>query len=190
MSSGTSSQSILQVVEQELASIIAVVTKWNNREKDRGQERPRWVAEPGAEASRPDQEDSSLHQYQDPRAERPPHRHQDPGGSPGGDTEADTRGGSACEGPRMSAGSPTSHVVFLPLGFASSIFSMTETPQQFMLGRMATTAVVALFVTVILLLCAKSFFSAIHKYSLEAMKQRSALHRPPPRKRRSADRRG
>lgn len=67
-------------------------------------------------------------------------------------------------------------VVFLPLGFAASIFSMAGTPDTPLLVDMITCAIIALILTVIMLLNAKSLAGmaretsrSIHKYSLRKM---------------------
>ncbi|KAF7535373.1 hypothetical protein G7054_g5426 [Neopestalotiopsis clavispora] len=67
-------------------------------------------------------------------------------------------------------------VVFLPLGFAASIFSMGGTPETSLLVNMIICAIVALFLTVIMLInakrlasMAKSASDAIHEYSKDKM---------------------
>lgn len=69
-------------------------------------------------------------------------------------------------------------VVFLPLGFATGIFSMSGAPDGKVLGSMAICAVVALLLTVLALLNAKQLakivddlFSVYHKYSQAKMEQ-------------------
>lgn len=52
-------------------------------------------------------------------------------------------------------------VVFLPVGFATGIFSMSDTPSTHILIRMVITAVVALLVTVIALTNAKTLDNKI-----------------------------
>lgn len=72
-------------------------------------------------------------------------------------------------------------VVFLPLGFATGIFSMSGAPDGKVLGSMATCAVVALLLTVLALLNAKQLakivddlFSVYHRYS-QAKMERSLI---------------
>lgn len=74
-------------------------------------------------------------------------------------------------------------VVFLPLGFASSVFSMSGLPDTPLLVNMITCAIVALVLTVVMLVNAKELASmvqrvswAIHEYSRDKMKS-SAMSR-------------
>ncbi|KAF3024385.1 hypothetical protein E8E14_014383 [Neopestalotiopsis sp. 37M] len=69
-------------------------------------------------------------------------------------------------------------VVFLPLGFAASIFSMAGTPDTPLLVDMITCAIIALILTVIMLLNAQSLAGlardtsrTIHNYSLKKMEK-------------------
>ncbi|KUI72183.1 hypothetical protein VM1G_08060 [Cytospora mali] len=56
-------------------------------------------------------------------------------------------------------------VIFLPLGFASSFYSMSGAPDHSLMISLVEFAIAAFAVTVILLLSAKSIFSAATKFS-------------------------
>ncbi len=68
-------------------------------------------------------------------------------------------------------------VIFLPLGFAVSLFSMGDNPDSRVLGSMAATAVVLLSITIIALVNAKSLnaivellSSLVHDFSIKNMR--------------------
>ncbi|KAF3024314.1 hypothetical protein E8E14_013769 [Neopestalotiopsis sp. 37M] len=67
-------------------------------------------------------------------------------------------------------------VVFLPLGFASSIFSMSAVPEEDMIRRMAATAIIALMITILAIVSAPRFKSGFNQTTQKSMLSRAMKH--------------
>ncbi|KAK2773198.1 hypothetical protein CKAH01_13616 [Colletotrichum kahawae] len=176
-------QQILQVLEEDLSDMRVIISKWETREKDRGQERPRWtrtderkyrryIGKLEGTTRRRIRDLQRLHvQIQSLK-------------------ETLRRGQQQIRDDLNLRGSENIRfftyvtVVFLPLGFASSIFGMSEEPPSSVIPPMLICSVVALLVTIIALANAKRLngvveivSKGINSYSLMKMERSRLLNR-------------
>ncbi|KAK6075870.1 hypothetical protein SCUP515_05691 [Seiridium cupressi] len=149
------SQQTLQAIEDHLEHVIAVVNKWETREKDRGIEKPRWTHNDEwkyrgdlkkllASNTSKIRDMYSLHNEIKTLKEFLMSR------------QDQIRNDLSLRGAENIRFFTYVTVVFLPLGFAASIFSMSENPDGQLIGSMAGTAAVALVLTVIALINAET----------------------------------
>ncbi|KAF2108502.1 hypothetical protein BDV96DRAFT_652751 [Lophiotrema nucula] len=173
-------QHILQAIEEELESAILTVSRWETREKDRGQEKPRWtrnderkyrgvIKKLFGSTNRKIRDMQRLHANIRSLKETLI------------SSQVQIRDDLGLRGAENIRFFTYVTVVFLPLGFASSIFSMSGSPEGTVLARMATCAVVALVITVLALINAKTLGVVaeeinflVDRYSRSTMR-RSAL---------------
>ncbi|TGO39851.1 hypothetical protein BHYA_0046g00040 [Botrytis hyacinthi] len=173
-------QHILHIVEEELESAIGVIGKWEKREDDRKGEEPRWTRNDeikyrgiinkakGSTKRRV----MDLHvAYRNIKTLRETIEN----------SQDQIRNDLSLQGSENIRFFTYVTVVFLPLGFATGIFSMSGAPDGKVLGSMAVCAVVALLLTVLALLNAKQLakivddlFSVYHRYS-QAKMERSLI---------------
>lgn len=161
-------QQILQAVEEELADVLSTVLKWEAREKDRGQERPRWTRNDerkyrgliGKMQGSTGRRTRDLHNYRNSirslKEQLISNQQQ----------SRDNLSLIDAENVRLFT---YVTVIFLPLGFAASIFSMSETPPGDVLKPMIVCSVIALFLTIVALANAKKVSMAINNYSQAKM---------------------
>lgn len=151
-------QPILRTVHDELSTAISCLVKWASREKDREAEAPRWTRNDerkyrgilnkleGSTSRKIDDVQrilgriESLEKFLDSYFDK-------------------TR-------TRLSNENMVTFtyvtVIFLPLGFAASIFSMGGAPDRLLLSQMVVCAIVTFFLTVIVLLNAKMLLSVLN----------------------------
>lgn len=165
-------EQLLQVVTEDLSYVLNTIQKWTEREKARGQEQPRWT-----------HNDERKYRGVITKLQGSTERHI-------GDLKA--RRNKA----RMLKEKLTKHkdknrrdlefrwneniryftyvtVIFLPLGFAASFYSINGTPDHGLTISFVKFAVIAFVVTVVLLLSAKKIYSAA-KGNLSAATRLSA----------------
>ncbi|KAK6840080.1 hypothetical protein PG987_005946 [Apiospora arundinis] len=139
-------QETLQVVEDRLEHIFTEIAKWNSRETDRGSERPRWT--------RSDERKYSSHIKK--RLQLSNNKVRDLRRLKADITvlkdllmsrQDQIRNDLALKSDENIRFFTYVTVVFLPLGFAASIFSMSEVPDAQLIGNMAIVAAVALILT-------------------------------------------
>lgn len=152
-------QPILRTVHDELSTTFSTLQKWASREKDREAEAPRWTRNDErkyrgilnklegstsrkiADVERVLSKIDSLEKFLDSYFDK-------------------TRARLSNE--NMLTFTYVT-VIFLPLGFAASIFSMAEAPGHVLLTQMIVTAVVTLLLTVIILLNAKILLGTLNR---------------------------
>ena len=167
---------VLQAVEDDLASILVAISKWDTREKDRGPEKPRWTNKDeskyrgelrklGVSTARKTRDLQSYHSSISALK----------------DTLASSRDNVRDDLSLLGAENIRFFtyvtVVFLPLGFAASIFSMSDTqPETSVLISMVILAVGSLAVTSVALVNAKTLnlvlehiSSRVNEYSTRKM---------------------
>ncbi|KAF7942167.1 hypothetical protein EAE99_000217 [Botrytis elliptica] len=170
-------QHILHVIEEELDSAIRVIGKWEKREDDRKGEEPRWTRndEIKYRGTINKFKSSTKRQivdldgaYRSIKTLRETIEN----------SQDQIRNDLSLQGSENIRFFTYVTVVFLPLGFATGIFSMSGAPDGKVLGSMAVCAVVALLLTVLALLNAKQLakivddlFSVYHKYSQAKMER-------------------
>ncbi|KAK1536796.1 uncharacterized protein CCOS01_02116 [Colletotrichum costaricense] len=157
-------QQILQVVEQELSDVLSTVAKWETREKDRGHERPRWTRndERKYRGSIGKMQGSTARRIRDLQKHRNDVRSLKEQLKSEQQQSRDNISVIDAENVRLFT---YVTVVFLPLGFAASIFSMSEEPPSSVLKPMIVCSAVALALTFVALGNAKKVSTAISKYS-------------------------
>ncbi|OJD31647.1 mg2+ transporter zinc transport protein [Diplodia corticola] len=157
---------ILHAMEEDLNAIMDEAQNWKNREEERGVEQPRWSKKDEHKYRRTISKivacnqrnlrelDSFLKSIQSWRSSLQSRRQ----------TKLDEINFQNAEDVRFFT---YVTVVFLPLGFAASIFSMSETPAVPVLVSMIVTAVVALCLTIVALVSAKPMVKMIRVVSRE-----------------------
>ncbi|KAK8063172.1 hypothetical protein PG996_007824 [Apiospora saccharicola] len=143
-------QEALQVIEDQLEHIATEIAKWESRERSRGQEKPRWTRRDerkysGAIKKRLGACNSIVRDLRRLKADITVRKQllisrQD-------QIRNDLSLNSA-ENIRFFT---YVTVVFLPLGFSASIFSMSEVPDGQLIGEMAIVAAIALILTAVAL---------------------------------------
>lgn len=153
-------EQILQAVEEDLTSTLHTLQKWNSRERDRGQEKPRWTRSDERKYR------GAINKYQ-------------------GSTERQTRDlgihrdtirklkDTLATSSQKIRNDRELHrneniryftyvtVIFLPLGFAASFYSMNGAPAPDLLISLVQFAAAAFAVTVALLASAKTLSLAV-----------------------------
>ncbi|KAI9648345.1 hypothetical protein NHQ30_002978 [Ciborinia camelliae] len=153
-------QHILQVVEEELESAIRVIEKWEKREDDRKAERPRWTRKDktkyrgfinkwGGSTSR--QIGDLRSAYRNIKFLRETLT----------SSQDQIRNDLSLKGSERIRFFTYVTVVFLPLGFATSIFSMSGAPDGVVLINMTACAIIALLITILVLLNVKQLASIV-----------------------------
>ncbi|KAH6643260.1 hypothetical protein BKA67DRAFT_665085 [Truncatella angustata] len=177
------SQHALQALEDHLEHVIsAIIDKWDTREKDRGTEKPRWTRSDewkyrGVLKKLLAANNSKVRDIQSLHAEIKTLREFL------GNRQDQIRNDLSLFGAENIRFFTYVTVVFLPLGFAASIFSMSETPDGLLISHMAATAAVSLVLTVFALVNAEKLGAAtgavsraIAKHSDLQMKKSQFLH--------------
>ncbi|KUI56408.1 hypothetical protein VP1G_03700 [Cytospora mali] len=163
-------EQLLQVVDEDLTSVLNTLQRWSTREKDRGREQPRWT-----------HNDERKYRGAITKVQGSTERHI---------RDLEIRRDNM----RKLREALTTHrerirqdlefhwneniryftyvtVIFLPLGFASSFYSMSGAPDHSLIISLVEFAIAAFAVTVILLISAKSIFSAATKLSVSSRKR-------------------
>jgi hypothetical protein len=152
---------ILQVVEDEVFEALSTVEKWEMREKDRGQERPRWTRNDESKY-RPfirKLEGATRGRTRDLRKYHGLIKSLKETLVSNQDRIRDDLSLRGAENIRFFT---YVTVVFLPLGFAASIFSMSEAPSGSVVKSMVIFAAVALILTITALVNVKSLGAALN----------------------------
>jgi hypothetical protein len=149
------SQHALQAIEDHLAHVAIYIGKWETREKDRGLERPRWTRSDESkyrgdlkkflvsnnskvkDLTSLQDEIKTLKVYLMSRQDQ-------------------IRNDLSLRGSENIRFFTYVTVIFLPLGFAVSCFSMNDTPSGLLIGNMAATAAVSLVLTTLALVNAET----------------------------------
>lgn len=153
-------EQILHTVEEDLTSILNTLQKWTTREQDRGQEQPRWTRNDERKYR------SAINKYRGSTEQyiRDLAIQQDKIGklkdylSTSRQKIRDDRELRRNENIRYFT---YVTVIFLPLGFAASFYSISGTPENDLLISLVKFAAGALAVTVGLLASAKTLFLAV-----------------------------
>lgn len=165
-------QEILQITEEQLSDVLAAIVKWESREKDRGQERPRWT-----------QNDERRYRPFIRRLEET-NRHRTRALRKKYETVRLVKDSLISQQERIRndlslRGSENIRyftyvtVIFLPLGFAASIFSMADVPPKTsILLSMIYCAIIAVFVTVLAVTTAQVVTSKLKDFLSEIKTRR------------------
>lgn len=178
-------RNLLELINTNLSTILSVISRWDAREGDRAQQ-PRWTRND----ERKYRESISLHratfeskimELKDVHADSKVLEEKF-ATTLSTNTARIAEDRSLRESENMRLFTYVT-VVFLPLGFASSVFSMSGLPDTPLLVNMITCAIVALVLTVVMLVNAKELASmvkrvsrAMHEYSRIKMES-SAMSR-------------
>jgi hypothetical protein len=170
---------ILQRVEKEVLEALLVIEKWEAREKDRGQERPRWTRNDESKY-RPFIRKLEASTHRGTRDLRLYHNSIKSLRERLATNQERIRNHLSLRGAENIRFFTYVTVVFLPLGFAASIFSMNGAPSRETLESVVAFAAIALVLTIIALINAKSLTAvmisirdAIDKKSQEKMTNNS-----------------
>lgn len=173
-------QSVLQEVDESLEDVKLEISKWETREKDRGQERPRWTRNDERKyggiitkvlglTKKEIQNFHGIHASVRSLKENLIRR------------QEQTRQDLSLRGSEDIRHITYVTVVFLPLGFVSSILSMNGNPGSELVGSLVVCATAALLITIFALFNAKTLghiaykgFAIIESYSSSKM-ERSVL---------------
>ncbi|KAF2675989.1 hypothetical protein K458DRAFT_492750 [Lentithecium fluviatile CBS 122367] len=170
-------QDVLQLIEDELSLLLDTLSKWDTREKDRGHEQPRWTRkdEVRYRGRIRKLQVSTSRQTRQLRTCRAKIVTVKQTLAASQDKVRDDLGLLGSENIRLFT---YVTVVFLPLGFAASIFSMSGVPNRGLITSMALCAMVALALTVVALFNAKSINAIfdvvsrqLHSYSSTKMQE-------------------
>ncbi|KAF3021146.1 hypothetical protein E8E14_013836 [Neopestalotiopsis sp. 37M] len=184
-------QELLEAIDVSLTGIFEIMARWDNRERDRTQQ-PRWTRNDerkyreSINGWRIAVENDSLNlrrAHADAKALR-----DKVNATLTRNLANIAEGRSLRESENMQLFTYVT-VVFLPLGFAASIFSMGGTPDTPLVVNMVIFAIVALFLTIVMLINAKRLATmakeashAIHEYSKAKMEESFMVrHHTPPR---------
>lgn len=157
------SQQILEIIDEELSNVITTIAKWDTRERDRGHERPRWTRNDERKYRLVIRklEGTTKRRVRDLKKQHESLRLLKETLIRSQDRIRDDLSLRGAENIRFFT---YVTVVFLPLGFAASIFSMSETPPVTNILRgMVVCAFVALFVTIMMLANAKKLNSGLRR---------------------------
>lgn len=146
---------ILQEVEEDLGAILEEVQNWNNREAARGQQQPRWTKE-DERKYRHTINKVLGHNERHIRKLRSYLASIQAWKSSLERTQESFRNDVNLLGAEKVRIFTVVTVVFLPLSFAASIFSMNGAPEKPVWTQMAVTAAIALVVTCLMILGADS----------------------------------
>ncbi|KAK2608205.1 hypothetical protein N8I77_006829 [Diaporthe amygdali] len=155
---------LLQTLEEDLASTQVIVDQWEAREEERGEERPRWTRDRerkyGASIMKIHREiKRQTGTLQQLRANIRSLRESC------SNRLVRAREELSFRSEQNIASFTFVTVVFLPLGFIASIFSMNGSPETSLVINMVVASVIALGITVLVLMNAKSFASVVDKVS-------------------------
>ncbi|KAF4812302.1 hypothetical protein CGCSCA5_v009306 [Colletotrichum siamense] len=159
-------QKILQALEENVSDVRAIISKWETREKERGQQRPRWtrtkerkyrryIGKLEVTTRRRVRDLSALHDQIKSLREILK------------TTQQQTNDILNLRGAENLRYFTYVTVVFLPLGFATSIFSMSEEPPSSVLRPMINCSIVALLATVVALANAKRLHGVFKRLNRE-----------------------
>ncbi|KAE9566349.1 hypothetical protein CGMCC3_g17467 [Colletotrichum fructicola] len=152
-------QRVLQIVDKDLDENIADIAIWRNREKDRQTERPRWTLNDEIRFRSSIQKLNVSNDHAVRKLKRIHLKISKLEESLS--KKLDTMRSDMDEQRNNNTQIFTYvTVIFLPLGFATGMFSMSEVPAGNMLGNVAITAFGALGITAVLLMAAKTADSA------------------------------
>ncbi|ROW14042.1 hypothetical protein VPNG_04041 [Cytospora leucostoma] len=160
-------ENLLQALEEDLTGTLDIVNQWNSREEVRGKEQPRWTRNDerkhrGAVNQQLFKVKRQVNQVRklrdDIKALREWYSNR----------LRDTREELGFRSDQNIISFTYVTVVFLPLGFAASIFSMSGSPEGSLIASMVILAVVALAVTVLAVINARAI-TGIGKDVLETM---------------------
>lgn len=152
---------ILQVVEDEISEALLTLEKWETRERDRGQERPRWTRNDESKY-RPfirKLEGTTRRRTRDLRKYHNLIKSLKETLVSNQDRVRNDLGLRGAENIRFFT---YVTVMFLPLGFAASIFSMSGAPSGSIVKSMVVFAAVALILTITALVNVKSLGAAMN----------------------------
>ncbi|KAI1858954.1 uncharacterized protein JN550_012312 [Neoarthrinium moseri] len=157
-------QQTLQAIENHLEQVEALVSRWESREDDRGSEKPRWTRNDerkyrGDIKKLLGSNNNKIKNLRSLRIETGSLRELLGARQEQISSDLSLRG---AEDIRFFT---YVTVVFLPLGFAASIFSMSGTPEGSLIGNMAACALVALVLTVFALVNAETLGAKFAKLS-------------------------
>lgn len=160
---------ILQTLEEDLTAILNTLQKWNSREEDRGQERPRWTRNDerkyrGYIDKFRGQTDRQMWNLE---IQRDDIRKLKDKLTTSREKIRDDLEIKREENIRYFT---YVTVIFLPLGFAASFFSMSGAPEGSLIVSLVKFAAAAFAVTIALLFFAKTIFAAAD-FVLEPMKR-------------------
>ncbi|KAH8658141.1 hypothetical protein BX600DRAFT_468717 [Xylariales sp. PMI_506] len=148
-------RTFLQLMEEDLELSIDAITKWERREDDRGLERPRWTSNDEKKyRTTINKLKSALHRKV--RELNLASDHVSMLRQTIESTQDRIRNDQEFRGSENLRYFTYVTVVFLPLGFATSIFSMSGGPDAGLIASVAIFAAVALIVTVVALFNAKA----------------------------------
>lgn len=155
------SQQILEIIDEELSNIITTVGKWDTRERDRGHERPRWTRNDERKYRLVIRklEGTNRRRVRDLKKQHERLKLLKETLVKSQDQIRDDLSLRGAENIRFFT---YVTVVFLPLGFAASVFSMSEVPPVTdILRGMVVCAFIALFITIMMLANAKKLNSGL-----------------------------
>jgi nitrogen fixation/metabolism regulation signal transduction histidine kinase len=153
---------ILEAMEIHIGSIMVNISDWENRERDRQQERPRWTKGDERKYRREINKNLVLCR----RKTQELKGHQTTVRSLRASlttTQERIRNELGLRGNENIRYFTYVTVIFLPLGFAASIFSMQAAPQHQTLRQMIVVAVVGIIVTILVLVVIQSLFSLLEE---------------------------
>jgi hypothetical protein len=155
---------MLEAVERELASGLSIFSEWETRDKDRGQEKPRWT--------RNDEQNYGTHikkllgsTNRKIRDMKNVHDNIKTLNETLISSQEHIRDDLSLRGAEDVRFFTYLTVVFLPLGFTSSLFSMSDSPNSDLVTNMAICAIVSLAVTLVALINAKTIGIIIGRFS-------------------------
>lgn len=150
-------EKILELLEDDLTETLLRVSSWESREKDRGSERPRWTKKDERSYRGNLRKILVLNGQNVAQLRRLQANVQSLRTSLSSKRDS-IRDDLSLRGSEDVRYFTFVTVVFLPLGFATSIFSMSGSPAGATLGSMAVTALIALCVTVTVI-CTVSWYN-------------------------------
>ncbi|ROW02391.1 hypothetical protein VMCG_06097 [Cytospora schulzeri] len=163
-------EQLLQIIDDDITSILNTLQKWSTREKDRGEEKPRWTRsdERKYRGAINKLQGSTERHIRDLEIRRDNVRKLK--------ETLTTRREKARQDLEFHWNENIRYftyvtVIFLPLGFASSFYSMAGPPEHDLIISLAEFAVAAFAVTVVLLLSAKWILSAANDLPIVALKR-------------------
>lgn len=155
-------EQLLQAVDEDLTSVLNTLQKWSTREKDRGQEQPRWTHndERKYRGAIKKLQGSTERHVKDLEIRRDNIRKLK--------VTLTTRREKIRRDLEFRWNENIRYftyvtVIFLPLGFAASFYSMSGAPDHGLVLSLVKFAIAAFAVTVVFIVSAKSIFSAVKK---------------------------
>jgi hypothetical protein len=154
---------ILEAIDGNLTSVIERISEWETRERDRKQEQPRWTKSDDRKYSR----DINAFLTISRKKTRELRAHQAMIKSLRTSltaTQERIRNELDLRGNENIRYFTYATVVFLPLGFASSVFSMQGAPTHLTLRQMVVCAVIGFIVTVVFLMSIQRVLSILGRF--------------------------